>query len=171
MEGTERQPPPALTPYFWAPGWNSIQSVNASQREIAGPLEGNPAGVRLIEPGTGTVDWSGLEPPEAFARRQDRWLVIPAHHVFGTEELSSRAPSVASVASQAAIALGAEDADRLGAREGDLLVLELAELRLELPLRVERALVPGVARLPIGLAGVPAVDLPAFATLSMEEEP
>src|SRR5690606_31655253 len=40
MEGARLQPPPALIPRFWAPGWNSIQSLNKFQAEINGPLVG-----------------------------------------------------------------------------------------------------------------------------------
>ncbi|NLG96005.1 MAG: NADH-quinone oxidoreductase subunit NuoG [Chloroflexi bacterium] len=57
MEGARLQPPPALIPRFWAPGWNSIQSLNKFQAEINGPLVGGNPGRRLIEPpgaGTGT---------------------------------------------------------------------------------------------------------------------
>ena len=50
MEGTPDQPPGALIPFFWSPGWNSIQATNFYQTEIAGPLRGGDPGVRLIEP-------------------------------------------------------------------------------------------------------------------------
>jgi len=45
MEGYPAQPPSSLTPFFWAPGWNSIQSVNKFQSEINGPLRGGDPGV------------------------------------------------------------------------------------------------------------------------------
>ena len=38
MEGYERKPPSPLVTNFWAPGWNSVQSVNKFTRETAGPL-------------------------------------------------------------------------------------------------------------------------------------
>ena len=50
MEGSPLQPPPALIPRFWAPGWNSIQSLNKFQAEVGGPLRGGDPGKRLIEP-------------------------------------------------------------------------------------------------------------------------
>ena len=56
MEGNPDQPPAALIPFFWSPGWNSIQAVNKYQSEIAGPLRGGPAGVRLIEPAQDGTD-------------------------------------------------------------------------------------------------------------------
>ena len=50
MEGTPDQPPAALIPFFWSPGWNSIQAINTYQKEIGGPLRGGDAGVRIFEP-------------------------------------------------------------------------------------------------------------------------
>jgi len=48
--GTPDQPPASLIPFFWTPGWNSIQATNKFQSEIAGPLEGGDPGIRMIEP-------------------------------------------------------------------------------------------------------------------------
>ena len=55
MEGNPDQPPSALLPFFWSPGWNSIQAVNKFQAEIGGPLRQGDPGVRLIEPGRNRV--------------------------------------------------------------------------------------------------------------------
>ncbi|HQU11113.1 MAG TPA: NADH-quinone oxidoreductase subunit NuoG, partial [Acidiphilium sp.] len=49
MEGHHGTIPPALRPVFWAPGWNSVQSLNRFQAEIDGPLKGGDPGVRLLE--------------------------------------------------------------------------------------------------------------------------
>src|SRR5262249_51446711 len=40
MEGYPCQPPSPLIPFFWAPGWNSVQSANKYQQEVGGPLRG-----------------------------------------------------------------------------------------------------------------------------------
>ena len=40
----------ALVPRFWAPGWNSGNSLHRFQDEVNGPLLGGDIGVRLIEP-------------------------------------------------------------------------------------------------------------------------
>ena len=52
MEGYPGQPPSALIPRFWAPGWNSPQAMNKFQTEVGGPLRGGDPGRRLIEPAT-----------------------------------------------------------------------------------------------------------------------
>ena len=48
MEGLNRDQPASLTPFVWAPGWNSNQSLQKFQSEVDGPLKGGSSGVRLI---------------------------------------------------------------------------------------------------------------------------
>ena len=63
MEGNPDQPPSALLPFFWTPGWNSIQAVNKFQAEIGGPLRQGDPGVRVIErDGTGFRFFEQLPP-------------------------------------------------------------------------------------------------------------
>ena len=50
MESGPESAPPSLIPFFWAPGWNSIQAINKFQSEVGGPLRGGDPGIRLIEP-------------------------------------------------------------------------------------------------------------------------
>jgi NADH-quinone oxidoreductase subunit G len=153
MEGTPNQPPPALIPFFWSPGWNSIQSVNKFQTEIGGRLRGGPAGVRLIEPGAREPVFHH-DIPEAFRRRTQEWLVIGLHHIFSSEELARFAPAVAELSNPPYIALNPEDATALGA------MAELLGHRL--PVRLEPHLPSGIAGI---LAGVPpfeGLDLPAW---------
>jgi len=44
MEGYYGQMPAALIPFFWAPGWNSAQSLNKFQDEVGGHLRGGVRG-------------------------------------------------------------------------------------------------------------------------------
>ncbi len=74
MEGTPDKPPGALVPFFWSPGWNSIQAINTYQKEIGGPLRGGDAGVRMIEPAAANGQSYFSAIPEAFEPRPDEWL-------------------------------------------------------------------------------------------------
>ena len=98
MEGTPEQPPAALIPFFWSPGWNSIQAVNTYQKEVGGPLRGGDAGVRILEPApaNGQTYFSAI--PAAFEPREGEWLLVPIHHIFGSDELSLAAPGIAELA-------------------------------------------------------------------------
>ena len=88
------QPPGALIPFFWSPGWNSIQATNFYQTEIAGPLRGGDPGVRLIEPAPQASSTYFARVPKAFAPSRDDWLLVPLYHIFGSEELSLSSPGI-----------------------------------------------------------------------------
>ena len=110
MEGTPEQPPAALIPFFWSPGWNSIQAVNTYQKEVGGPLRGGDAGVRIIEPAAaknGQAYFSDI--PAAFEPREGEWLLVPMHHIFGSDELSLAAPGIAELAAKPHVAVNADD--------------------------------------------------------------
>jgi NADH-quinone oxidoreductase subunit G len=138
MEGCQNQPPSSLIPRFWAPQWNSVQSVNRFQEEVAGPLrDGNP-GQRLIEPGAGAKVEYFTEVPEAFERRDGYLLVVPGYHVFGSEELSMLSSGVAELAPMPYIAVNPEDAGRLIVRENGLVDVALSTTPTTCPSELPR---------------------------------
>lgn len=149
MEGFEGQPPSPLIARFWSPGWNSVQSVNRFQQEVAGPLSGGDPGVRLIEPdGTSRAYWT---PPAAFAPLADGWLAVPIHHIFGSELLSMHSPGVAELAPQPYLALNPADAGQLAAEEGDQVTFAVDGQSYRLPLRLMADLPSGLVAWPVGL--------------------
>jgi NADH-quinone oxidoreductase subunit G len=166
MEGTPAQPPGALTPFFWSPGWNSIQSVNKFQSEINGPLRGGDPGVRLIEPPKGGSGLYFTAPQRPFEARANEWLLVPLYHVFGSEELSGQAPAVAQLAPKPYVALSAADAERLKLQEGAQVELTVAGTAQKLPVVVQPGLPKGIAGLPAGLVPVEGTGLPAWTKLS-----
>jgi NADH-quinone oxidoreductase subunit G len=154
MEGYPQQPPAPLVPFFWAPGWNSNQqSLNKFQDEIAGPLRGGPAGVRLIEPDGGSVPQGGI--PAPFEPRRGEFLVVPLHHIFGSEELSTAAPAIASLVLAPYLALNSEDAAGFGP--------EAEVFGFRLPVKAMPELPRGVAGVPAGIGGL---DLPAWGRIT-----
>jgi NADH-quinone oxidoreductase subunit G len=161
MEGDHRQPPSALIPRFWAPGWNSVQSLNKFQEEVGGRLRGGDPGIRLIEPHPQIkAAWFKDIP----ARRQpedSQWLFVPLHHIFGSEELSVLSPGVAKLCPEPYVALHPEDALTLGMAEGDMARVALGDSVLELCVKILPSLPRKVAGLPVGLPGAPVMDLPA----------
>ena len=94
MEGFEGQPPPALVGRVWAPGWNSAQALERFQEEVGGALRGGDPGKRLFEPPTVDRPSHFLDVPAAYSPERDQSLVVPVHHIFGSEELSMKAASV-----------------------------------------------------------------------------
>lgn len=174
MEGFLGHPPSALIPRFWAPGWNSVQAVNKFQDEVGGSLTAGNPGVRLIEPAppTGNGKTGYFENvPMAFARRADEWLIVPLHHIFGTEEMSALAPGIADLATKPYLALHPDDAAELGLTAGDDLQVRLGagageRMDYRLPVQLRAELEYGVAGLPVGLPGLAGVALPAWGKLT-----
>ena len=165
MEGFKGQPPPSLIPRYWSPGWNSVQSLNKFQSEVAGPLQGGDPGRRLIEPAPQAESLYFSVAPDAFKPRQGQWLAVPLYHIFGSEELSMLTPGVAERAPAPYLTLNPQDAAALGVEAGQALTVSLPEGPFELPLRLEPSLTPGVVGLPKGLPDMPAFDLPAWVSL------
>jgi NADH-quinone oxidoreductase subunit G len=171
MEGFQGQPPAALIPRYWAPHWNSVQALNKFQEEVAGPLRGGDPGRRLIEPGAGTAGAYSDGVPAAFAPRKDAWLVVPLYHIFGSEALSRRAPAIAALAPAPYVALGAEDAQRLGVGDGDQIEVEMEGQTRRLPVRLKAGLPRGVMGLPVSLGNLPAWPLgEVWATIRPETD-
>jgi NADH-quinone oxidoreductase subunit G len=154
MEGYPNQPPPPLIPRFWAPRWNSIQSLNKFQEEVAGPLRGGNPGRRLIEPGSDSPGRYFDEVPEAFVRREGYLLVVPGYHAFGSEELSILSPALAELAPKPYIAVNPEDAARLVVNKDELVDVALSITSHYLPVRITPTVPPGLAVVPMGLPGV-----------------
>jgi len=178
MEGNPTPPPAALTPFFWWPGWNSIQAVKKFQEEVNGPLRGGDAGVRLFEershpaeagshvpgsgvrPSTGAGSLESHVPPKS-TRKADEWMFVPLHHIFGSEELSLLSPAIAELAPKPYVALSAEDARRLGVVDDQEVAVSIDHASYRLPVRVNLSLPEGVAGLPSGLPPLGGVALPA----------
>jgi NADH-quinone oxidoreductase subunit G len=154
MEGYQNQPPSSLIPRFWAPQWNSVQSVNKFQEEVAGPLCGGNPGQRLIEPRAGGKVEYFTEVPEAFERRDGYLLIVPGYHVFGSEELSMLSSGIAELAPLPYIAVNPDDAGRLIVHENGLVDVALSAKSHYLPVRIAPAVPPGLAVVPMGLPGI-----------------
>jgi NADH-quinone oxidoreductase subunit G len=165
MEGFHGQLPAALVHEFWAPGWNSIQSVNKFQIEIGGPLHGGDPGRRLIEPAEG-VDLPYFDRvPAAFERREDEWLLTPLYHIFGSEPLSMFTPGLAELAPQPYLALNPADAEKLGLAGASAVTMVYEGLEHQLPLKLVPSLPRGLAGLPVSLPGLPFSRLPRWDRL------
>jgi NADH-quinone oxidoreductase subunit G len=160
MEGYEGMGPSALFTHFWAPRWNSIQSLNRFQEEVGGPLRGGDPGRRLLSPEKDARPAYYSEIPGAFERREGQFFVVPLYCIFGSEELSALSPGVADLAPKPYVAMHPDDA------AADEVSLTIAGKTQRLPVKRLSDLPRGVAGLPVGLPGSPAVELPAWSTIS-----
>ena len=148
--------PPALLPYYWAPGWNSNQQSVQKFKDETGRLRGGDPGVRLFEPRDGVRRryFDGVPAPTT-RPAADVFRVVPLYHVFGSDELSAASPPIAERVPEPYVALGAEDARALRLDVGRTVEVALGESLVTLPIRVSPTLASGVIGVPAGLPGVP----------------
>ncbi|HXE10798.1 MAG TPA: NADH-quinone oxidoreductase subunit NuoG [Bryobacteraceae bacterium] len=166
MESGLKQPPPALTPFFWAPGWNSIQATAKFQSEVGGALRGGDPGARLIEPNTRDRVFYSFHIPHHFRERTQDRLVVPMFHIFGSEELSVGAKAIAELAPHPYLALHPLDAAVLGVASGDTVKLNSNGETLALPVKIDAGLPQGVAGAPAGVGPLVAFHSPIWASFS-----
>jgi NADH-quinone oxidoreductase subunit G len=165
MESGPQAPPPALNPFFWAPGWNSIQSVNKFQDEVGGPLRGGDPGVRLIEPAR-QDGWNYFSRvPSAFRPATGEWLLLPRFHIFGSEELSRQSPAISQLVPRASMGLNTMDGALLGIKSGELIKVSVGDSVYELAVSLQPDVPRGVAVVPAGIAPLGGISLPAQAKL------
>jgi NADH-quinone oxidoreductase subunit G len=162
MEGYRGLAPSTLIPFFWSPGWNSVQSVNKYQQEIGGHLRGGDPGIRLFEPsGNEKVNYF-MSVPEMFTHSATNLLMVPIHHIYGSEELSSRSKAVAARLQKPYVSLHPDDAAQWKMSDGQTFSFEVEGLVYKLPVLINTSIPKGVAGLPYGLPGLPFVELPAW---------
>ncbi|KAA5549298.1 NADH-quinone oxidoreductase subunit NuoG [Adhaeribacter rhizoryzae] len=169
MEGYRGEPPSSIIPFFWSPGWNSIQSVNKYQEEIGGHLHHGDPGIRLIEPVQTNLTHYFSEVPEDFAPLQNHLFMVPLYHIFGSEEQSILAPGIAQRAPEPYVAICEADAHALQLKEGNNLDFSLEHQIIRLPVKINNDITKGTAGLPKGLPGVPYAELPAWAIILKQE--
>jgi NADH-quinone oxidoreductase subunit G len=129
MEGSNQSAPESMRAYTWSPGWNSNQSINKFQDEIAGHLKAGDPGVKLFL----TSDKSAREPVDLFSpapeemSQDNKIFIVPRWHIFGSDELSNNSPEINSLAPQPYALLNQSTALRLEVRTGDGLMLDNAQ--------------------------------------------
>jgi NADH-quinone oxidoreductase subunit G len=161
MEGEAGLPPGPLIPRFWAPGWNSVQALTKYQTTPGGALRGGDPGRRMIEPpDTAEPGLSGDGPRTEAGPGGGQVLLVPVYHIFGSEELSSLAEGVETLAPKAALLVHPDDAPGLGIGEGDRVDLEAGGATLSLPARITADIVRGAAGLPMLPGAGLGLDLP-----------
>ena len=166
MEGYEGPPPASLIPRFWAPGWNSDQSLHRFQEEVNGPLHGGDPGLRLIEPSPMDARASSFDRiPPPFERRAGEFRLVPLYHIFGSDELSALAPGVAELTPAPYLALHPDDAREAGIADGGTVEIGLAGGGRRLPVRLAPELARGAAGVPVGLPGMEGIRLPEWGRI------
>jgi NADH-quinone oxidoreductase subunit G len=157
MEGLRPLPTTNVIPFFWSPGWNSVQSVNKYQEEVGGALRAGDPGVRLISPSNKASEYYSSI-PNAFVSSQQTLLTVPLHHIFGSEELSTKAPAVSKRVPAAYVAVSKSDSERMSLQNGNEVEFTTGDRKLKLSVKIIGSLPDGVLGIPVGLPGVGFVE-------------
>ncbi|MBS1952341.1 MAG: NADH-ubiquinone oxidoreductase chain G [Cytophagales bacterium] len=165
MEGYRGLAPSSMIPYFWSPGWNSVQSVNKYQQEVAGHLRGGDPGLRLIEANKNTEPNYFMSVPEFFQPIAGHFWVVWTHHIYGSDELSNKSASVSQRVPKPYVMINPKDAEELKLTEGQLLSFEVLKDVYELPVRINNTIPAGLAAMPYALEGMPATGLPEWGII------
>lgn len=114
MEGYKGNPPAPLIPYYWSPGWNSVQASNKYLDEPAGHVRnGGDPGVLLFD-GAGDAPleyFRGI--PLPFKPAAGEMLFVPVHRIFGSEELSSQADAISERIPESFVVVNEKYVDRI----------------------------------------------------------
>jgi NADH-quinone oxidoreductase subunit G len=157
MEGNNQPSAPrSQIPFAWAPGWNSPQAWNKFQDEVGGKLRHGDPGVRLFEASANGLEYFTAV-PASFQAEEGKWRIAPYYHLFGSDELSQRAPVFESRMPEPYIKLNPADAAKLGVNAGAMLSFSVEGQTLRLPLVISEGLTAGQVGLPMGMPGIAPV--------------
>ena len=143
-------------PFAWAPGWNSPQAWNKFQDEVGGKLRFGDPGVRLFETSENGLDYF-TSVPARFQPQDGKWRIAPYYHLFGSDELSQRAPVFQSRMPQPYIKLNPADAAKLGVNAGTRVCFSYDGNTVTLPVEIAEGLTAGQVGLPMGMSGIAPV--------------
>jgi NADH-quinone oxidoreductase subunit G len=169
MEGSDAVPPAELLANYWTPSWNSHNALNKFQDELGPDLENCVSGARLIEPANmaaANVAPASMATKNVAMPPGAPWLIVPAFHIFGSEELSAMSPPVAQLAPAPYVAMNETDATKLALGEGDLLDIRVDSRNpMSLVLRIIPGLPSGLAMVPSGIGDLVGLSLPAWGQI------
>jgi NADH-quinone oxidoreductase subunit G len=170
MEGLRNEPPSPLIPFFWSPGWNSVQSINKFQIEVGGPLHGGDPGKRLFEPKENANIKYFSDIPEKFKKRENEYLAVPIFKIFGSEELSSFSSSIKERMQEPYVLINSKDAEKLKTEDGTVMQIKNETMNIKLKVKVNSSLPEGVVGLPAGFSGLEYTSMPAWIKIAGVEK-
>jgi NADH-quinone oxidoreductase subunit G len=160
MEGQPENPPSSLVPFYWMPGWNSVQAMYNYLDEPDESMKGGDPGIRLIEPVEGIKNIYFRQGSHITGVRKNEWLIVPVYQIFGSEELSSLSPSVAQRIQDPFVLMNKQDAEELGLKEGDFAELEILKIKLRVKVKTRGNSISRLAGLSVNMPDMPFIDVP-----------
>lgn len=171
MEGFHGTPPAPLTPFFWSPGWNSVQAVNKYQIEIGGDLRREiPQLCILRNKNSGSLygEYYKMDLIDTKHQRdkpKGEWKVLPLYHIFGSDELSVVDGGIKELVPLPYIGINPESAQKMGWNESTLIMPAGVENIKGIPLRFFEGIPLDSIGIPIGLGEMAFIELETWQSL------
>lgn len=166
MEGGYEIPSSSLIPFYWSPGWNSVQALCKYTDEPNGSVKGGDPGIRLIENDDGKSVKYFSQIPQAFKPKPDQLFVVPVKNIYGSEELSSKCTAIDKRTQESTIYINQSDAKRREVKTSDRISLVIKEDQINVLVKVDESIPQGVVGLFMRLSDVSYIELPGWGTLS-----
>ncbi len=161
MEGFHGKAPASDIPFFWSPGWNSLQSINKYQVEVGGPLHGGNPGLRLIEPREdGNASFEGQN-----GAGNGTFEVLPAWHIFGSGELTALSPAIAKRIPESVASISDAGMAKAGLAGATSLKVRYNGREIVLPVNIDNSLPDNVVMMPYGLKETAGIHYPFFGDI------
>lgn len=161
MEGFHGKAPSSDIPFFWSPGWNSVQSINKYQVEVGGPLHGGNPGLRLIEASEdGNASFESHE-----YQGKGTFEVLPAWHIFGSGELTALSPAIAKRIPEATASISDAGLAKAGLTGSTNIRVRYNGREIVLPVNIDNSLPENVVMIPYGLKETAGVHYPFFGEI------
>ncbi len=155
---------PYLNPYYWSPGWNSVQATVKYIEEPDGSVRGGNPGVLLLRNKKDIraeyyKDIAASAKPEA-----GKLYFVRIDLIFGSEELSSAGEAISGMIPDPFIVLNKAEADRLNLASGDRLKVVVNKHDIIVNFITDNAAGNGLAGLALSTRH-PFISLPAWGTV------
>jgi NADH-quinone oxidoreductase subunit G len=163
MEGYRGDTPSALLSSYWAPGWNSSQSVNKYMEDPGGPLkEGGDPGIRLFSDEIlRTFDFFN-NIPDPFTPKPGELLILPVYLVFGSEELSSMGEAICELIPESFLIMNEKEIKKLQINEFSTCNIIINQKVIKVNVKADNTVPDGVAGLSQLIRTIPLLELPAW---------
>jgi NADH-quinone oxidoreductase subunit G len=147
MEGYKGLSSSYLVPYYWSPGWNSVQAMNKYINEPESTVKEGNSGVLVFDEKGGSSLHFFEDIPDPFKPLSGKMLVVPVHLIFGSDELSSAARSVSELIPEPFILLNEREIRRLNLTLDDISVITVNKININVNIISDNTIPDGVAGL------------------------
>jgi NADH-quinone oxidoreductase subunit G len=162
MEGYKGYPPSDLIPWYWSPGWNSVQAMNKYMEEPNGPLKnGGDPGILLFTNIASEIPGYFKKAGNRIQIQSGELLIIPVWQIFGSEELSSLGKAISERTSKPFIIINKTELTKSELTDNEECHLQINSININVLVITDNSVPDGMAGLSYGIRDVPFTDLPA----------